>query len=44
MKTAYIHTLPRILTLLLTVLMLVFTLWSGINYIASYWKYMDPEK
>ena len=26
------------------VLMLVFTLWSGINYIASYWKYMDPEK
>ena len=28
----------------LSVLMLVFTLWSGINYIASYWKYMDPEK
>lgn len=27
-----------------TVLMLIFTLWSGINYIASYWKYMDPEK
>ena len=25
-------------------LMLVFTLWSGINYIASYWKYLDPEK
>ncbi len=24
--------------------MLVFTLWSGINYIVSYWKYMDPEK
>ena len=32
------------LSLLLTVLMLVFTLWSGINYIASYWKYMDPAK
>jgi CDP-diacylglycerol--glycerol-3-phosphate 3-phosphatidyltransferase len=31
-------------SLVLTVLMLVFTLWSGINYIASYWKYMDPEK
>ena len=25
-------------------LMIVFTLWSGINYIASYWKYLDPEK
>lgn len=31
-------------SLALSVLMLVFTLWSGINYIASYWKYMDPEK
>ena len=28
----------------LSALMLVFTLWSGINYIASYWKYMDPQK
>ena len=27
-----------------TALMLVFTLWSGINYLASYWKYMDPQK
>lgn len=27
-----------------TVLMLFFTLWSGIHYIASYWKYLDPEK
>ena len=27
-----------------TVLMLFFTLWSGINYITSYWKYMDPQK
>ena len=25
-------------------LMLIFTLWSGITYLASYWKYMDPEK
>ena len=25
-------------------LMLVFTLWSGIHYIAAYWKYLDPEK
>ena len=31
-------------SLVLSLLMLVFTLWSGINYIASYWKYMDPEK
>ncbi len=23
---------------------LVMTLWSGINYIRSYWKYLDPEK
>lgn len=23
---------------------LVMTVWSGINYIASYWKYLDPEK
>ncbi len=27
-----------------TAVMLVFTLWSGINYIVSYWKYMDPQK
>ena len=25
-------------------LMLIFTLWSGITYVASYWKYMDPQK
>ena len=25
-------------------LMLIFTLWSGINYIASYWQYLDPQK
>ncbi len=32
------------LSTLTSVLMLVFTLWSGINYIVSYWKYLDPEK
>ena len=32
------------LSIATTVLMLVFTVWSGINYIASYWKYLDPEK
>ena len=31
-------------SLVTSALMLIFTLWSGINYIASYWKYMDPEK
>ncbi len=25
-------------------LMLIFTLWSGIHYVASYWKHLDPEK
>jgi len=23
---------------------LLMTVWSGINYISSYWKYLDPEK
>ena len=32
------------LSIATAVLMLIFTLWSGINYIASYWKYLDPEK
>lgn len=27
-----------------TAVMLFFTLWSGINYLSSYWKYMDPQK
>ena len=31
-------------SLVTSALMLIFTLWSGINYIASYWKYLDPEK
>ncbi len=25
-------------------LSLVMTVWSGVNYIKSYWKYLDPEK
>ncbi len=29
------------LTMLFT---LVMTVWSGINYIAAYWKYLDPQK
>ena len=32
------------LSYLTTALMIVFTLWSGINYIVSYWKYLYPEK
>ena len=23
---------------------LVMTVWSGLNYIIAYWKYLDPEK
>ena len=23
---------------------LVMTVWSGVNYITAYWKYLDPEK
>jgi CDP-diacylglycerol--glycerol-3-phosphate 3-phosphatidyltransferase len=33
-----------VLTLLTALLAIVFTIWSGLNYILSYWKYMDPEK
>ena len=25
-------------------LSLVMTVWSGVNYLKSYWKYLDPEK
>ena len=32
------------LTIATIVTMLVFTVWSGINYIVSCWKYLDPEK
>ena len=31
-------------SLVTSALMLIFTLWSGINYIVSDWKYLDPEK
>ena len=47
-----IYTIPSLefmnkylpLTYLTTALMIIFTLWSGINYIVSYWKYLDPQK
>ena len=32
------------LTLATIVFSLVMTVWSGINYIAAYWKYLDPQK
>ncbi len=39
------HIAPYLpLSTVTTAVMLVFTLWSGINYLASYWKYMDPGK
>ena len=31
-------------TIAASVVVLVMTVWSGINYIAAYWKYLDPEK
>ena len=31
-------------TIALCALMTLFTLWSGINYLAAYWSYLDPEK
>ena len=33
-----------VVTLILAVCAIVFTVWSGVNYITTYWKYMDPEK
>ena len=32
------------LTYLCIAVMIVFTVWSGINYILTYWKYLDPNK
>ena len=26
------------------VLSLIMTVWSGVNYLKAYWKYLDPEK
>ena len=32
------------LTWITIALAVVMTVWSGINYLKSYWKYLDPEK
>ncbi len=32
------------LTWITLIFSLVMTVWSGINYIMAYWKYLDPEK
>ena len=32
------------LTYVTCALMIIFTVWSGINYFIGMWKYMDPEK
>lgn len=32
------------LTWLSLIFSVVMTVWSGINYLAAYWKYLDPEK
>ncbi len=32
------------LTYITIVFSLVMTVWSGLNYIKSYWKYLDPQK
>ncbi len=34
----------NILTYASMLTMTVFTLWSGINYLQSYWKFLDPNK
>ncbi len=34
----------HILTYASMLAMTVFTIWSGINYLKSYWKYLDPNK
>ena len=31
-------------TVILCALMTVFTVWSGVNYLAAYWSYLDPDK
>lgn len=33
-----------VLTLTTAALAILFTVWSGLNYVLTYWKYMDPEK
>ena len=32
------------LTYVTSAVAIVFTIWSGINYITQCWKYLDPEK
>ena len=32
------------LTWITVIFSIVMTVWSGINYLAAYWKYLDPEK
>ncbi len=32
------------LSLLSVVVMTVFTVWSGVSYLRSYWKFLDPKK
>ena len=32
------------LTYLTTAVTVIFTVWSGIDYLVSYWKYLDPQK
>lgn len=34
----------HVLTYATMFLMTVFTIWSGANYLKSYWKFLDPEK
>lgn len=40
---SFLETYPP-LTILLCAVMTFFTIWSGINYLAAYWSYLDPEK
>ncbi|MBO5967015.1 MAG: hypothetical protein J6S14_00780, partial [Clostridia bacterium] len=39
----FFDTYPPV-SLVLCALMTVFTIWSGVNYLAAYWGYLDPEK
>ena len=32
------------LTYVTTAVTVIFTVWSGIDYLVSYWKYLDPQK
>lgn len=34
----------HVLTYFMTAFMTVMTLWSGIDYLRKYWKFLDPEK